>query len=147
MPPDRGRFSSHDVFVDSEVCAPEGFSVNVIVDENNAFQGHFDRSGDEAFLAVHVSCRVVISANGRTIVERDRLPDTFYPDGSSRRVGPTVHVQGPHGIVQRDAGQLCSVPMGRSWRSTVRTPVRGSIVVLCPGFGARRAGRQLRSEG
>ena len=112
MPPDRGRFSSHDVFVDSEVCAPKSFSVNVIADENNAFQGHLDRSGDEAFLAVHVSYRAVISANGRTIVERDRSPDTFYPDGSSRRVGPTVHVQGSNGIVQRDAGQPVFGPDG-----------------------------------
>jgi hypothetical protein len=112
VPPDRGTFSSHDVFVDSEVCAPEGFSVNVIEDEINAFQVHFDRSGDEAFLAVHVSYRAVISANGRALVERDRWTDTFYPDGSSRSVGLTVHVQGPHGIVQRDAGQLVFGPDG-----------------------------------
>jgi len=75
-------------------------------DENNAFQVHFDRVGDVAFLAVHVSYRAVISANGRTIVERDRWTDTFYPGGGSRSVGLTVHGQGPHGIVQRDAGQL-----------------------------------------
>jgi hypothetical protein len=105
-PPDRGSFSSHNVFVDSEVCAPEGFSVDVVEDEVGTFQVFYDRSGDEAFIAVHIDYRAVISANGHTIVERDKWTDTYYPDGSARTVGLTVHVQGPGGIVQRDAGQI-----------------------------------------
>jgi hypothetical protein len=111
-PPDRGTFSAHEVFEDSEVCAPEGFSVHVIQDETNNFQVHYDRAGNQTFTAVHISYRAVISANGRTLVERDKWTDTFYADGSSRSVGLTVHVQGPHGIVQRDAGQLVFGPDG-----------------------------------
>ena len=105
-PPARGTFSSHEVFVDSEVCAPEGFSVHVVQDEVNTFLATFDRSGGVAFVAVHTDYRAVITANGHTIVERDKWMDTFYPDGTSRTVGDTVHIQGPAEMVQHDAGQL-----------------------------------------
>jgi hypothetical protein len=44
-PPDHGIFTSHDVFVDSDVCAPEGFSVDVVEDEVDSFRVFFDRSG------------------------------------------------------------------------------------------------------
>ena len=106
-PPDHGSFSSHEVFVDSEVCAPEGFSVNVVQDEVSSYRVFFDRDGGTAFIAVHVDYRAVISANGHTIVERDTWKDTFYPDGSARTVGNTVHIQGQGpGLVQHDAGQI-----------------------------------------
>jgi len=106
-PPDHGTFSSHNVFVDSEVCAPEGFSVDVVEDEVSSFRVFFDRSGDVAFVAVHVNYRAVISANGHTIVERDKWMDTFYADGTARTVGDTVHIQGQGpGLVQHDAGQI-----------------------------------------
>jgi hypothetical protein len=32
--------------------------------------------------------------------------DVFYLDGTARRVGDTVHIQGPDGFVQHDAGQI-----------------------------------------
>ena len=106
-PPDHGTFSSHEVFVDSEVCAPEGFSVDVVQDEVQTFRAFFDRTGAFAFFAVHVDYRAVISANGHTIVERDQWKDTFYADGSARTVGNTVHIQGQGpGLVQHDAGQI-----------------------------------------
>lgn len=38
--------------------------------------------------------------------ERDTWTATFYADGTSRDVGLTVHIQGPGGIVVRDAGQI-----------------------------------------
>jgi hypothetical protein len=105
--PDHGTFSSHDVFVDSDVCAPEGFPVNVVQDETATFRVFFDRTGAVAFIAVHIDYRAVISANGHTIVERDKWMDTFYPDGTARRVGDTVHIQGlGPGLVQHDAGQI-----------------------------------------
>jgi hypothetical protein len=47
----------------------------------------------------------IISANGHTIYESDRWQEYFYPDGS-RAVGLTVHIKGPGGIVQLDAGQI-----------------------------------------
>lgn len=106
-PPDHGSFSSHEVFVDSDVCAPEGFSVDVVQDEVSSFRVFFDRTGAAAFIAVHVDYRAVISANGHTIVERDTWKDTFYADGSARTVGNTVHIQGQGpGLVQHDAGQI-----------------------------------------
>ena len=106
-PPERGTFSTHDVFVDADVCAPEGFPVNVVEDETGTFRVHFDRTGAVAFVQVHVDYRAVISANGHTIVERDKWTDTFYADGTARTVGNTVHIQGPGpGLVQHDAGQI-----------------------------------------
>jgi len=105
--PQSGTFSSHEVFVDSDVCAPEGFSVDVVQDETDNFRVFFDQTGAVAFVAVHVDYRAVISANGHTIVERDKWTDTFYPDGTARTVGDTVHIQGPGaGLVQHDAGQI-----------------------------------------
>ncbi len=106
-PPERGTFSSHEVFVDADVCAPEGFAVNVVQDETNTFRVFFDRTGAVASVSVHVDYRALISANGHTIVERDKWTDTFYPDGTARTVGNTVHIQGPGpGLVQHDAGQI-----------------------------------------
>jgi hypothetical protein len=111
-PPDHGTFSSHEVFVDSEVCAPEGFSVDVVQDEVSTFRVFFDRSGEVAFVSVHTDYRAVITANGHTIVERDKWMDVFYPDGTARTVGDTVHIQGPAGMVQHDAGQIVFNPDG-----------------------------------
>jgi hypothetical protein len=105
--PVHGTFSSHEVYVDSDVCAPEGFPVDVVQDESNMFQVFFDRSGEVASVSVHVDYRAVISANGHTIVERDKWKDVFYPDGTARMVGDSVHIQGPGGgLVQHDAGQI-----------------------------------------
>ena len=106
-PPDHATFTSHDVFVDSEVCAPEGFSVNVVQDEVNTFTVFFDSSGEVARVTRHVDYRAVITANGHTIVERDKWMDVFNADGTARMVGDTVHIQGPGGgLVQHDAGQI-----------------------------------------
>ena len=106
-PPESGSFSSHEVFVDTEVCAPEGFSVDVVEDEVSTFRAFFDRTGAVAFVMVHVDYRAVITANGTTIVERDTWTDTFYPDGTARTAGDTVHIEGPGpGLVQHDAGEI-----------------------------------------
>ena len=50
--------------MDSEVCAPEGFSVDVVQDEVGTFRVFFDRSGAVSFIAVHFDYRAAISANG-----------------------------------------------------------------------------------
>jgi hypothetical protein len=106
-PPDHGTFSSHEVFVDSDVCAPEGFPVNVVQDEVKSYRVFFDRSGEVASVSVHVDYRAVISANGHTIVERDKWTDIYNADGTARKVGDSVHIQGPGGgLVQHDAGQI-----------------------------------------
>ena len=45
--------------------------------------------------------------DGHTIVERDTWTETFFPDGTARTVGNTVHIQGlGPGLVQHDAGQV-----------------------------------------
>jgi hypothetical protein len=54
---------------------------------------------------VHSNYDATITANGKTIHERDTWMTFSYPDGS-REAGLTVHIQGPGGIVQRDAGQI-----------------------------------------
>jgi hypothetical protein len=105
--PDHGTLSSHEVFVDSDVCAPEGFSVDVVQDEVNTFTVFFDRSGEVARVSVHTDYRAVIAANGHTIAERDKWMDVFTADGTARTVGDTVQIQGPGGgLVQHDAGQV-----------------------------------------
>jgi len=106
-PPDSGSFSSHEVFVDSEVCAPEGFSVDVVEDEASEYRVFFDRTGDVAFVIVHIDYRAVITANDTTIVERDKWTETYNADGTARTAGDTVHIQGPGpGLVQHDAGEI-----------------------------------------
>ena len=121
-PPEQGTFSSHEVFVDSEVCAPEGFSVDVVQDEVQTFRVFFDRTGAFAFFAVHVDYRAVISANGHTIVERDKWKDTFYSDG---RRGPSETRCTSRGRARVWSNTMrarsCSGPTDLSKRSTVRT--------------------------
>jgi hypothetical protein len=81
-------------------------------DHVSTFRVFFDRSGEVARVSVHVDYRDVITANGHTIVERDKWMDVFYPDGTARTVGDTVHIQGPAGMVQHDAGQIVFNPDG-----------------------------------
>jgi hypothetical protein len=112
-PPDTGSFSSHTVFQDTDVCAPEGFTVDVIQDENTNYRVFFDQAGEVAFVEVHVDYRAVISANDHTIVERDKWTDFYYADGTAKTVGDTVHIQGPGaGLVQHDAGRIIFNPDG-----------------------------------
>jgi hypothetical protein len=55
---------------------------------------------------LHINYDATISANGKTIFERDTFTRTIYADDMMRDTGVTVHIQGPGGIVQRDAGQI-----------------------------------------
>ena len=50
---------------------------------------------------MHENYDATISASGKTIVERDTYQLTFYPDGTSRITGSSVHIQGSGGIVVR----------------------------------------------
>ena len=126
--PDHGTFSAHNVFVDSDVCALEGFSVDVVEDEVGTFRVFFDNSGDVAFVAVHTDYRAVITANGHTIVERDKWMDVFYPDGTARTVGDTVHIQGP-------GPGLASIFHAARVEGSVRSPVGGGRVPGRRGYG------------
>ncbi len=105
-PPARGTFDTTNSFTDTEVCAAFGFDVFVPVEHEYGFFTVFtDRTGDVVKVQVHTNYDATITANGKTIQERDTWTDFFYPDGS-RMVGNSVHIQGPRGIVQHDAGQV-----------------------------------------
>ena len=97
-----------EVFVDPDVCAaaPWGFDVDVVQHEYGFFDVFSDQDGNFVRAGVHFNYDATISANGNTIVERDTWQETFYADGTSRLTGSTVHIQGPSGIVVRDAGQV-----------------------------------------
>ena len=106
--PDMGAFDDgYNSFVDTEVCAPDpwGFDVNATEHEYGFFQRYFDRSGNVSRVLVHLNYDAWISANGKTIVERDTWTLIVTPDGA-RSVGLTVQIKGVDGMVQLDAGQI-----------------------------------------
>ena len=107
-PPERGSFDFSDTFTDTEVCAAEpwGFDVFVPIEHEYGFFVVFtDQDGNFVRAIVHTNYDATITANGKTILERDTYTQFFYPDGG-REAGLTVHIQGPGGIVQLDAGQI-----------------------------------------
>jgi hypothetical protein len=108
-PPEHGTFDNgFNSFVDTEVCAaaPWEFDVHATEHEYGRFTVFSDQDGNFVKAIVHFNYDATISANGITLVERDTWTATFYADGTSRDVGLTVHIQGPGGIVVRDAGQI-----------------------------------------
>jgi hypothetical protein len=135
-PPEHGTFDlGFNSFVDTEVCAaaPWGFDVNATEHEYGRFTVFFDQDGNFVKAIVHLNYDATISANGITLVERDTWTATFYADGTSRDAGLTVHIQGPGGIVVRDAGQIAFNADGSV--SFVRGPHEQlSGVSFCPAL-------------
>jgi hypothetical protein len=107
--PIRGTFDSTDSFVDHDVCAapPWQFDVMATEHEYGFYQIRVDANGNFVSVIVHQNYDATISANGNTILERDTWT-TFVSADGTRDVGLTVHIQGPGGIVVRDAGQIVS---------------------------------------
>jgi hypothetical protein len=106
--PIRGSFDNgYESFIDTEVCAaaPWQFDVNATEHEYGFYEVWFDANDDVARAIVHFNYDAWISANGNTIVERDTWTLFVDADGT-HDVGLTVHIQGPGGIVVRDAGQI-----------------------------------------
>jgi hypothetical protein len=104
--PGGGTFDTTDSFTDTEVCADFGFDVFVPGEHEYGFFKVFtNRDGDVVKVQVHTNYDATITANGKTIYERDTWTDFFYPDGS-RMAGNSVHIQGVGGMVQHDAGQV-----------------------------------------
>jgi len=103
--PERGTFSFSDEGVDpaGTTCV---FAVSFSQVEYGFFDAFFDQEGNFVKTIVHINYDATISANGRTLVERDTFTRTFYADGTMRDTGSTVHIQGPGGVVMRDAGQI-----------------------------------------
>ena len=106
--PIRGSFDDgYNSFIDTEVCAaaPWGFDVDATEHVYGFYEVWFDANGDFVRAIVHLNYDGSISANGNTIVERDTWT-LFIDEDGTRDVGLTVHIQGPGGIVVRDAGQI-----------------------------------------
>jgi hypothetical protein len=106
--PFQGTFDNgYNSFVDTEVCAAArwGFDVNATEHEYGFIDVWEDADGNFVRAIVHFNYDAWISANGKTIVERDTWT-AFFDANGSRSVGLTVHIQGPGGIVVRDAGQI-----------------------------------------
>ena len=106
--PERGYFDfGFNSFVDTEVCAdaPWQFDVNATEHEYGFYDVFFRADGSVSRVIIHLNYDAWISANGKTIVERDTWTVLINEDGS-RDVGLTVHIQGVGGIVVRDAGQI-----------------------------------------
>jgi hypothetical protein len=108
----QGSFSSVQDCVDDEVCAPEGFAVQVHQVEDGHYTVRRDAEGNFVRALVHVTYDATISANGLTIEETDQWTEIYYPDGSHRQVGLTAHVKGPRGVVQLNAGEIIFNPDG-----------------------------------
>ena len=103
--PDRGTFDSSESGTDpaGTTCAfPVGYSQR----EYGSYHFYTDRAGDFARLVLHINYDASIFANGHNLSERDTFTRTIYADGTMRDTGLTEHVQGPNGIVIRDAGQI-----------------------------------------
>src|SRR4051812_37455645 len=83
--PVRGTFDFTDSFTDTEVCAaaPWGFDVFVPVEhEYGFFDVFFDQQGNFVKAIVHNNYDATITANGKTITERDTWTSFFRADGS-----------------------------------------------------------------
>jgi hypothetical protein len=104
-PPEHGTLTIPDEGTD-----PAGTTCTFAVDfsqvERLDFRQFFDGDGIFVKATVHIGYDATISANGKTIVERDTFTRTFYADDTMRDTSLTVHIQAPGGIVMRDAGQI-----------------------------------------
>jgi hypothetical protein len=69
-----------------------------------------DNTGSQPSALAHLHADVTVTANGITLVERDTFAVTFNQDGTTRTAGLTTHIQGPGGLVLRDAGSLVLLP-------------------------------------
>jgi len=134
--PVRVPFDVGGVFVDSEVCAaaPWGFDVSVVDHFYGWDELFFNQDGSLAKVVAHVDYDATMSANGKTIVERDTWQVLFYPDGTLIFVGLYAHIQGPGGIVLRDAGLVVFNPDGSI--NYVRGPHEQLVdsVSFCPAL-------------
>jgi hypothetical protein len=118
--PERGYFSFAESGTD-----PAGTTCDFAVDfsqvESGFFDVYFDRHGDVSKVMIHITYDATISGNGHVLTERDTFTRTLNPDGTVRDAGLTVHIQGPGGVVMRDAG-LIAYSDGDETVSYVRGP-------------------------
>ena len=111
--PQRGSFDNgYERSTDPNYCAAQGIVLHVRQHEYGTYS--FKVADDGTFLGgraqFHYDAR--IRANGITLRERDVWNNALRPDGSVVTRGVSVHIQGPGGIVQRDAGRVVFDPDG-----------------------------------
>ena len=106
---------------------PQGFLGERDPRRAEHFRVFLDNTGAVAFVAVHVDYRAVISANGKTIVERDTWMDTFFPRGSSRTWKHAVPGHPRHGPQRHRAGTMAHAVQARAerFRRHLRRPHAG----------------------
>ena len=103
-PPVHGTFDNTESGIDTQVC-PD-FAVAYTEHSYGFYDIYFDGAGKFLKFISHIKEDFVITANGKTLIERDSHTFTAYADGTARDTGLTVHIQGSQGIVQRDAGRI-----------------------------------------
>ncbi len=105
-PPNRGSFDFTDQFTDPDYCAAFGFAIDATLHEYGFFTVYSDSGGNFLKRIVHINIDFVLTANGKTLIERDTITLIFTSDGH-REIGSFAHIQGDHaGMVLHDAGQL-----------------------------------------
>lgn len=133
--PERIDFSYTNTFEpDGDVCAAYGLVVSAEERVWGFVLVYTDQNGDFVRATLQASIEFDNAAdNGVTLYERDRLVTIFTPD-SIRQIGLWEHVQGAHGMVVLDAGQLV---FDSDW-NLIREPGRHSFYhgesSFCPGF-------------
>ena len=121
-PPEHGTFIFPDEGTDpaGTTCA---FAVHFSQVERLDFRAFFDRDGNFVKNIVHIDYDATISANGKTLVERDTFTRTFYADDTMRDAGLTVHIQGPGGSSCEMRGRsFTAIPTRRLRMCVDRTP-------------------------
>jgi hypothetical protein len=111
--PQRGSFDNgYERSTDPDYCAAQGIVLHVRQHEYGTYS--FKVGDDGTFLGGRAQFHydAWISANGITLRERDVWNNALRPDGSVVTRGVPVHIRGPGGIVQRDAGRVVFDPNG-----------------------------------
>jgi hypothetical protein len=82
------------------------FPVHFRQSERWTYTIYSDASGEFLRVAIHITYEAQVEAHGVTLSERDTFRRTIDADGTMRDTGLTAHVQGPEGLVIRDAGMI-----------------------------------------
>jgi hypothetical protein len=99
-------------FIDTETC---GFPIQQTQTESGDFTVYF-KDGVRTKAIVHNTFEATLTANGTTLVERDRWNPTFYGEASEQAevdAGNLVHIQGPGNLLIHEAGKIVSIPTSK----------------------------------
>lgn len=107
--PQRFSFDNRLADTDTTTCA---FPFDFVYHQYGTRMNFIDHTARQPAAQVHVNVDVTLSANGKTLIERDNYTLLIYQDGSTRNVGLPTHIQGPGGIVLLDAGVFAQAADG-----------------------------------